>query len=65
MSEKIWDYLFEFISGDNEGEQIFVECSNAMNPWDILAEYGWDNSDLNFVNVYTPDEAEILGYDTY
>ena len=65
MSEKVWDYLFEFIRGENEGEMIFVECSNGVNPWDILAEYGWNSFDLNFVNVYTPDEAEILGYDTY
>ena len=56
------DYLFM----DNEsGEQFFVECHYFDECQQILAdnEIGWETVEL--LGVYTPTEAEILGYDTF
>ena len=56
------DYLFI----DNEsGEQFFVECHDFEECQQILAdnEIEWETVEL--LGIYTPTEAEILGYDTF
>jgi hypothetical protein len=60
------DYLFEIVGEDSEccGERFFVECAKDENPWDIVAEY-FDDEEVVPIGEYTPEEAEILGYDTY
>lgn len=56
------DYLFI----DNEtGEEFFVECESKQEAWDIVHENWGQNSDIEFCGVYSVEEAEILGYDTY
>lgn len=59
------DYMFEFIRGENEGEQIFVECYDYEDPWAILKRHGWTNRDMKMIGIYSPAEAEIIGLDTY
>lgn len=60
------DYLFEIVDEDSDccGECFFVECAKDENPWDVIAEY-FGNTEIVFIDKYTPAEAEILGYDTY
>ena len=56
------DYLFI----DNEsGEEFFVECESLAEAWEIaLDNFGYDN-ELEYIDEFDPEEAEILGYDTY
>ena len=57
----IVDFLYE----DTEtGEQYFVECATREEAVEILKRHGlYDTAE--FVDVYTVEDAEILGYDTY
>ena len=56
------DFLFE----DNDtGEQFFVECFSLNEAWKIVLENFGEDADIDFIDAYTPEEAEILGYDTY
>ena len=62
---KTWDYLFEFIAGENEGECIFVECEGGiLEANKVIFENGFTGQTA-YRGRYTPEEAEILGYDTY
>ena len=62
MEKVLWDFLFE----DKEsGEQFFVECENMKECKKILSENDFEEGDLNFCGVFSVEEAEILGYDTY
>ena len=56
------DYLFI----DNEsGEQFFVECESLTEAWDVVnREFGPEN-ECEYIDEYTVEEAEILGYDTF
>lgn len=56
------DYLFI----DNEsGEEFFVECHTLAEAWTIVGENFGDDADVEYIDEYTVEEAEILGYDTY
>lgn len=56
------DYLFI----DNEtGEEFFVECASKHEAWEIIWQNWGQNSDIDFCGVYSVEEADILGYDTY
>ena len=56
------NYLFI----DNEsGEQFFVECETLTEAWDIVRENFGEDSDIGYIEVYSVEEADILGYDTY
>lgn len=56
------NYLFL----DNEsGERFFVECETLTKAWDIAWDNFEESSDIRFLGVYTNEEADILGYDTY
>ena len=65
------DYLFEIVGEENEncGEQFFVETDCVASAWQIVADnFGVDailNHEIDCIGEYTPEEAEILGYDTY
>ena len=65
--KKIWDYCFELTEeSDNEGELIFCETDTLEHAWNILHfNHGFGYDELRYVDKYTPEEAEILGYDTY
>jgi hypothetical protein len=57
------DYLF--IDNEVAGE-FFVECETLAEAWEIVYQEFGQNSDVDFTGeVYTPAEAEILGYDTF
>ena len=59
------DYLFELTEhSENEGERIFCEAMTLGEAWDILLEY-FSEEELEYIDEYSPEEAEILGYDTY
>ena len=58
------DYLFIY---NKTGEMFFVECDGSvLDAWAIV----YDNFDriavdIDYIDCYTVEEAEILGYDTY
>ena len=59
---KFKDFLFE----DNDsGEQFFVETWSLNEAWRIALENFGEDADIDFIDEYTVEEAEILGYDTY
>ena len=57
----MFDYLFfDAISG----EHFFVECDSYDEALDIASRYFY-LSYIEYLGEYDPEEAEILGYDTY
>ena len=56
------DYLF---IDDESGEQFFVECKTLTEAWGIVWENFGGDVTIRFLGVYTDEEADILGYDTY
>lgn len=60
------DYLFEVVGEDSDlcGEQFFVECEEIYDAW-VIAQDNFLNEKLQLIGAYEPEEAEILGYDTY
>ena len=65
------DYMFEVVGEYNDlcGEQFFVECNTIAEAWQIVADnFGAEmiiNEEIKYVGLYTPEEAEWLGLDTY
>lgn len=55
------DFLFEFVE---TGELIFIECEDLCSAIRIK-KYYFPNDTLIFQGEFTPEEAEIYGYDTY
>ena len=60
--KKMRDYLF--IDNDS-GEQFFVECFSEREAWSIIKENFDDAASIEYIDEYSVEEAEILGYDTY
>lgn len=62
MEIKTRDFLF--IDNEIMGE-FFVECETLQEAWEtIYQEYG-QNSDIEYTGmIFTPAEAEAIGYDT-
>ena len=56
------DYLFY---DPETGEQFFVECESESDAFEILLENEFDPDTLVLCGVYDPEDADILGYDTY
>lgn len=57
----MFDYLFfDAISG----EHFFVECDSYDEALDIASRYFYLPY-IEYLGEYDPEEAEILGYDTY
>lgn len=62
----MWNFLFAFNEySENEGENFFVECENLEKAWVILEMSGISSNEIEYIGRYSPEEAEILGYDTY
>ena len=61
------DYLFEITDEDSDycGEQFFVECKKNEDPWIVVQMNFCTTKGIELIGEYTPEEAEILGYDTY
>lgn len=62
----MWDYLFECVGEDSElcGEQFLVEC-DSLEEACAIADSNFPNEDLHYYGKFSPEEAEILGLDTY
>lgn len=58
------NFLFEITDGLFEGERFFVQAEDKAEAVEILDEYFPDES-LQLLGVYTDEEAEWMGYDTY
>ena len=60
------DYLFEIVAGDGEGEWIFCEAVSKEDAINILVyNYGFFEEELKYLDEYSVEEAEMMGYDTY
>lgn len=57
----MYDYLFEIVE---TGEQILCEEPTYEQALETLAQY-FDLNELEFIERFSVEEAEILGYDTY
>lgn len=58
--------MFDYLFIDNEsGEQFFVECRTLAEAWIIVWENFGGDVDVEYIDKYTVEEAEILGYDTF
>ena len=58
------NYLFEIVSGDYEGEEFFVQANNKSEAFTIAHDVAVDGK-IRFLGIYTDEEAEMMGYDTY
>lgn len=58
------NYLFEVMSGEYEGEMFFVQAENRDKADEVLGEYFWGEK-VKYLGVYSDEEAEMMGYDTY
>ena len=57
---KVLDYCFY---DHATGEQFFVETNCGQNYAEFIAKENFE--DAHLIGIYEPDEADILGYDTY
>lgn len=58
------NYLFEIVSGDYEGEEFFVQANDKPEAFEIAHDVAVDEK-IRFLGIYTDEEAERMGYDTY
>lgn len=58
------DFLFEIVSGDYEGEEFFVQANDKTEALAIAHDVAVDDK-IRFLGIYTDEEAEMMGYDTY
>lgn len=59
---KLRDYLF---INNEEGSEFFVECRTLAEAWITVWENFGDDADIEYTGmIFTPVEAEIIGYDT-
>ena len=58
------NYLFEIVSGDYEGEEFFVQANDKAEAFAIAHDVAVDDK-IRFLGIYTDEEADVLGYDTY
>lgn len=58
--------MYDFLFIDNvTGEEFFVECDTLNEAWGIVCDNFGPENEADFLGRYSPEEAEILGYDTY
>lgn len=56
------NYLCEDLES---GELFFVQCADETERDEILLANNFDLDQIDIYGIYTDEEAEILGYDTY
>ena len=62
----MFDFLFELTEySENEGEQILVECDTIEEAYGILAHYGFNRKEVQYIEKMSVEEGEMLGLDTY
>lgn len=63
--------MLNFLFYDNErGDNFFVQLENwctVEDAWEVVREevYGDDWEDVEYIDCYTDEQAERMGYDTY
>lgn len=58
----MWDFLFEDVE---TGEQFFVETTSLAEAKVILEMSGFEKNQYEYLDKYTIEEAEMMGFDTY
>lgn len=58
------NFLFEIMSGDYEGEEFFVQCEYKADAFEIARDVA-EGAKVRLIGVYSDEEAERMGYDTY
>ena len=58
------NYLFEIMSGEWEGEEFFVQ-STTKNGAFYTARQVAEDERIRCLGIYSDEEAETMGYDTY
>ena len=58
------NFLFEIISGEYEGEEFFVQAKDKVDAFTIAREVA-EGGKIRYLGVYSDEEAECMGYDTY
>lgn len=62
----MYDFLFEFVSGEWEGEQVLCEAESKKAACRTMYEvWDFDPEELVFVERLTVEQGEALGLDTY
>jgi len=56
------NYLFEDLES---GERFFVQCDSYGEALKILVENDFKVSECHYLGVFSDEEAEWCGYDTY
>ena len=56
------NYLCEDLES---GELFFVQCADETERDEIMLANDFDLDQVDIYGIYTDEEAEILGYDTY
>ena len=59
------NYLFEIVSGDYEGEEFFVQAENKTDAFTVARQVAADGGKVRCTGIYSDEDADILGYDTY
>ena len=58
------NFLFEIVNGDYEGEIFFVQCEYKADAFEIAHDVA-EGAKVRLIGVYSDEEAERMGYDTY
>lgn len=58
------NYLFKIVSGDYEGEEFFVQAENKTDAFTVAREVA-EGEKIRCLGIYSDEEAEMMGYDTY
>jgi hypothetical protein len=58
------NYLFEIMSGEWEGEEFFVQAANKIDAFYTARDVS-EGEKVRCLGVYSDEEAEMMGYDTY
>lgn len=58
------NFLFEIMSGDYEGEEFFVEAENKVEAFTTARNVA-EGEKIRCLGIYSAEEAEWMGYDTY
>ena len=59
------NFLFEIVSGDYEGEEFFVQAANKVDAVAVARQVAADGGKVRLIGIYSDEDADILGYDTY
>lgn len=58
--------MLNYLCQDNvSGELFFVQCANETELDEILLDNDFDLNEIEVLDIYDDEDAEILGYDTY